>query len=216
MTVQNGPVIVAIVGGSGSGKSWLAQRLQHGFGGEAARVSLDSFYRDRSHLSLRTRERINFDHPRSIDWGCVAEFLAEVRRGAATNIPEYDFTLHARAGLSAWEPKPIVLFEGLWLLGKPALRSCFDLKVFLDVPAELRLRRRIVRDVAERGRTIDAIRRQFRTHVSPMHSRHVAPQKRWADRVLGARVGKREIDELAGAICKLRYSDSLGVLTTGI
>ena len=212
MNAGNPPIIVAIVGGSGSGKSWLAERLQHSFGGEAARVSLDNFYRDRSRLPSRACARINFDHPRAIDWDCVQEFLRHVRRGVPSNIPEYDFATHCRTGLLAWQPKPVVLFEGLWLLWKRELRPCFDFSIFLDVPATLRLRRRIVRDVAERGRTMEAIRHQFRLQVAPMHARYVAPQKRWADVVLGTRIGKREIDELAGTICKMRYGSAPGLL----
>ena len=211
MTASNLPIIVAITGGSGSGKSWLAERLQHSFGGEAARVSLDNFYRDRSHLPFSRRDRINFDHPRAIDWKCVEDFLVKVRRGKPANIPEYDFTMHSCSGVCAWQPKPVVLFEGLWLLWKRALRSCFDLAVYIDVPSSLRLQRRIVRDIAERGRTAESVRQQFRTQVAPMHARYVAPQKRWADVVLKSTIGKREIDELAGRICKLRYGDAPGL-----
>ena len=127
MTAEISPIVVAIVGGSGSGKSWLADRLQRSLGGEATQVSLDNFYRDRSHLSGGTRVRVNFDHPRAIDWECVTKFLKQARRGIATNIPEYDFNTHCRIEPLAWQPKPVVLFEGLWLLARRDLRPYFDL-----------------------------------------------------------------------------------------
>lgn len=196
-------VYVAIVGGSGAGKSWLAERLQNCFGANCARVCLDNFYKDRSHLPASKRERINYDHPRAIDWPRVTQFLREARAGRTTFIPQYDFKTHSRLAPAIWEPKPIVVFEGLWLLARQAVRRQFDLSIFLDAAGWLRLRWRTGRDVAERGRTPESVRRQFISQVGPMHVRHVAPQKRWADMVLKQKIGKPEIDQVAGAICGL-------------
>lgn len=196
-------VCVAIVGGSGAGKSWLAERLQQCLGGSCARISLDHFYRDRSHLPAGKRERVNYDHPRAIDWERVRQFLSDARAGRTTFVPQYDFKTHTRVGPQLWEPRPVVVFEGLWLLTRETVRRHFDLSIFLDAPGWLRLRWRIARDVAERGRTPQSVRRQFILQVGPMHVRHVAPQRRWADMVLKQKIGKPEIDQVAGAVCGL-------------
>jgi len=204
------PIIVAIVGGSGAGKSWLAERLQRCFGDEASRVCLDNFYRDRSRLAPTRRNTINYDHPRAIDWPAVTEFLENVRRSKKARIPKYDFKTHTRTSWVTWKPAPIVFFEGLWLLCKRKVRKEFDFSVFVDAPESLRLERRIARDVAERGRTVASVRQQFRTQVCPMHECHVATQRRWAHVVIGGMIGKREVDQLAGQICKLRQNRSFG------
>lgn len=196
-------VYVAIVGGSGAGKSWLAGRLQQCFGTHCARVCLDNFYRDRSHLPGAKRERINYDHPRAIDWPRVKQFLSDARAGRTTFLPQYDFKTHTRVAPLLWEPRPVVIFEGLWLLTRASVRRHFDLSIFLDAAGWLRLRWRIARDVSERGRTAESVRRQFISQVGPMHVRHVAPQRRWADMVLKQKIGKPEIDQVAGAICGL-------------
>lgn len=209
MTTES-PIIVAIVGGSGAGKTWLADRLQRCFADEASRVCLDNFYRDRSHLALSRRATVNYDHPRAIDWGAVLKFLDHIRAGKPAVIPNYDFKTHTRCGSIVWKPTPIVLFEGLWLLCKPEVRKRFDFSVFLDAAASLRLRWRLARDVAERGRTAASVRHQFRTQVAPMHKCHVANQKRWAHVVVRQVIGKREVDHLAGQICKLRQDCSFG------
>jgi uridine kinase len=109
-------VYVAIVGGSGAGKSWLAERLQQCFGKHCARISLDNFYVDRGHLSARNRDRINYDHPRAIDWPRVLQFLRDAKEGRTTFVPRYDFSTHTRVSPELWEPRSIVIFEGLWLL----------------------------------------------------------------------------------------------------
>lgn len=204
------PIIVAIVGGSGAGKTWLADRLQRCFAADASRVCLDSFYRDRSHLPPSRRAMVNYDHPGAIDWTSVAKFLERARAGKSVRIPDYDFKTHTCRGSIVWKPTPVILFEGLWLLCKPEVRKRFHFSVFLDAPANLRLQWRLARDVAERGRTASSIRHQFRTQVAPMHKCHVATQKRWANIVVRQVIGKREVDQLAGQICKLRQNCSFG------
>ena len=196
-------VYVAIVGGSGAGKSWLAERLQQCFGRNCTRVCLDNFYRDRSHLPTGKRESINYDHPRAIDWARVTQFLRDARAGRTTFLPQYDFRTHTRVEPLLWDPRRIVIFEGLWLLTRETARRHFDLSIFLDAAGWLRLRWRVARDVAERGRTPESVRRLFISQVGPMHVRHVAPQRRWADMVLKQKIGKPEIDQVAGAICGL-------------
>jgi uridine kinase len=177
--------LVGIVGGSGSGKSWLARKLQAALSPYAVRLSLDDFYRDRSHLSPARRARLNFDHPRTIDWRCLEKSLGQLLAGRATRIPDYDFATHSRRQRpKIIRPKPLILIDGLWLLHRPALRRLFGLTIYLGCPARLRLRRRLARDRLTRGRTGASVREQFRRTVEPMHQRYVAPQIRWADIVL--------------------------------
>jgi len=142
------PLLVAIVGGSGSGKSWLAEKLQTALGSNAGRLSLDDFYRDRSHLSPAQRARINFDNPAAIDWPAFEHALNSCLRSKKTQIPQYDFRTHCRLPRSkTLKPKPIMFVEGLWLLRSPRLRKLFGFRIFLDAPMKLRLRRRLARDV---------------------------------------------------------------------
>ena len=176
-------MLVAIVGGSGSGKSWLADKLADALAPEAARLSLDDFYRDRSHLSPARRARLNFDHPRSIDWPVLEAVLRKCSRGGAMLLlPCYDFKTHCRRSeRRILRPKPIILVDGLWLLIRPSIRSFFAFKIFLDCSARTRFRRRLARDRRERGRTKASVKEQFRQTVEPMHRRYVAPQAKYAD-----------------------------------
>lgn len=189
--------LVAIVGGSGSGKTWLAEHLCHALGSDATRLSLDDFYRDLSHLAPARRERVNFDHPRAIDWAALEEVLRTCRPGRPARIPRYNFATHCRMGQETWRPARLVLLDGLWLLRRSALRRLFARRIFVEAPAALRLRRRIERDVEERGRKRASVVKQFREDVAPMHERFVAPQKRWADVVLRSPVSPSDVQELA-------------------
>jgi uridine kinase len=205
---SKGPLrLVAIVGGSGAGKTWLAERLRQALGSAAARLSLDNFYRDRSHLSLKRRARVNFDHPRAIDWPCVERVLRDCRAGRATRVPRYDFGTHARlASRRFWQPKVLILMEGLWLLRRPTVRRFFDLRIFVDCPTRLRLQRRLARDVVQRGRTRSSVHRQFRETVAPLHERFVAPQARWADIVFKRPPQEEDVHELAAKLRTLLNS----------
>jgi uridine kinase len=190
------PVIVAIVGASGAGKSWLATQLRTQLGPRSARLSLDDFYRDRSHLPEARRAQLNFDHPRAIDWSAVQAVLESCRSGRNAAVPIYDFATHTRRGLQEWEPKPVVLMDGLWLLHRPRLRPLFDLKIYLDCPAHLCFERRLARDVEERGRSEASVRQQFFGTVLPMFEQFVAPQSRWADLVLREAPGPLQVQQI--------------------
>jgi len=197
-------LLIAIVGGSGSGKSWLADRLQAALAPHAVRVSLDDFYHDSSHLSLGRRARRNFDHPRALDWVTLERALTRLRRGQAARVPRYDFATHARqSGDQRVEPRPVVLVEGLLALHHPALRALYDLGVFVTCPPKVRLERRLERDVAARGRVPADVRRQFREQVEPMHVRYVEPQQQWADLVLEPPIGAAEVRRVAAVIRRL-------------
>lgn len=189
--------LVAITGGSGSGKTWLTRRLQRRLGGSAGRLSLDDFYRDLSHLPARQRASTNFDDPGAIDWAEFRACLQGIRAGQEVQVPRYDFTTHTRCvRRRRWRRRAVVLVEGLWVLHRPEVRSLFALRVFVEAPEALRLQRRMERDRRERGRSAASILRQFRGQVAPMHDWFVEPQRRWADRIVdGAR--------LAGAVNEL-------------
>jgi uridine kinase len=174
-------LLVAIVGGSGAGKSWLAGRLQSILGTKAARISLDDFYRNRPGLSPARRARINFDHPRAIDWPLVERVLRDCLAWRTTRVPQYNFKTHARLPRSRiLRPKPLILVEGLWLLRSLKLRRLFNASVYIDCPAKVRLSRRLYRDSSLRGRSVKSIRSCFRNVVEPMNARFVAPQARRA------------------------------------
>jgi uridine kinase len=194
---QPDPLLVAIVGGSGSGKSWLAERLSAALVPGVSRVSLDDFYIDRSHLPSARRALINFDHPRSIDWNLFLGVLRQLKIRQSALAPIYDFCTHRRG--AQWRrvaAEPVIIAEGLWLLRRPTLRSMFHLRVFVDCPARTRLERRLARDAATRGRSPESIRHQFRETVQPMHSKYVAPQRQLADVVLRPGFGAQEIEDL--------------------
>ena len=198
---QPRPVFVALAGGSGSGKTWLATALQAQFGPSATRLCLDDFYRDLSHRSLPQRERVNFDHPRAIDWQTLEQVLRDALAGKTTRIPRYDFATHCRLPASApWQPSPLVLVDGLWLLRRPSLRQLFAYRVFIECPAPVRLERRLERDMRERGRTRTSVIEQFQEEVAPMHERFVASQARWADLVLASPVSTDTVLEIAARL----------------
>jgi uridine kinase len=205
------PVLVAIAGGSGSGKSWLAEKLQRALTPQAARLAQDDFYADRSHLSPNQRARVNFDHPRAIDWTDLARVLARLSAGKSARVPCYDFTTHSRLKRrKVLEPKPVILIEGLWLLRRAQIRRMVSLSIFLECPANRRLQRRLARDMAARGRTRGSIRRQFREMVEPMNRRYVAPQAELADVVIRKTCDAREIRRLARAVRELLMADARG------
>lgn len=201
---QSPSVLVAVTGGSGSGKSWLAGRLHLLLGEIADRVSLDQFYLDRSHLSPTRRESLNYDVPAAIDWPALDRALTAYRAGQPVSFPRYDFITHCRlSDRDPVPPKPLILVEGPWLLVQGSIRNLFDLKVYLDCPARLRLRRRLERDVGERRRSAASVRRHFAEVIAPMHERYVEPQRRHADLVLPMPLKEAPILELADRVWTL-------------
>jgi len=193
------PILVTIVGGSGSGKTWLTKKLLRALSPNAVQLSQDDFYTDRSHLPAGRRARINFDHPRAIDWNAVETVLARLLASRPARVPCYDFKTHTRLPrLKNLEPRDIILLEGLWLLRRARIRRLVSVSVFLDCPTGMRLRRRLERDLASRGRTRISIRTQFRRTVEPMHQRYVAPQAQRAHFVFRKSPGRREVRWLTG------------------
>jgi uridine kinase len=192
------PQVIAIAGGSGSGKTWLAERLLAALGPVATGLSLDDFYRDHSHLPPGRRAGINFDHPKAIDWAAFEQVLRRFRNGRPAPIPCYDFKTHCRLQRTkTLRPKALLLVEGLWLLRRRQTRSLFGLTIFLDCPTRVRLSRRLARDMAARGRSRRSVVEQFWRTVEPMHAKYVAPQARLADLVLRGNCCPGQIVQLA-------------------
>lgn len=201
-------LMVGLAGGSGSGKSWLARRLQRRFPGQIAVLRLDDFYRDLSGLPESRRNRVNFDHPDALDWPFLEACLDSMRRRERCRLPRYDFSTHTRLPTwRLWRPRPLVIIEGLWSLRSSHLRALYDWSLFIQAPESLCLARRLERDGRERGRNRASVLRQFRQHVLPMHRRYVAPQIAHADLVIRppitrdtlASLGKRIRSLLDGA-----------------
>ena len=199
------PVHMAVVGGSGSGKTWLAEAVVTALGPRAARVSLDDFYRDLSHLPEIERDHVNFDDPVAIDWEKVREVMGALRMNENIALPVYDFTTHSRKRQAReFSPPAVVVWDGLWLLHHDWLREKFAVTVFMDCGVDERFRRRAERDVRERGRTMESVRRQFFTHVEQMHGRFVEPQRERAAHVINSPCGAGEVEALLHVLQRAR------------
>lgn len=189
--------MIAIAGGSGSGKSYLARKLRERMPHDAVLLTLDDFYHDLSGLPESERDVVNFDDPKAIDWKELERAIEALMSGRQALLPCYDFTTHTRKSEGKWVgPAKWIVLEGLWSLSDQSIRQRAACKVFIDCPSELRLMRRIARDTQERGRTEESVRRQFREHVDPMHDRYVQPQRQWADVVLSADFSDIDVEVL--------------------
>jgi len=179
-------ILIGIGGGSGSGKTSLARRLQEAAGEDRlAVVEVDCYYRDYSTLSLKEREHLNFDHPDAIDWDQVLEHLVMLRAGHAIELPVYDFSTHGRAdAVVTLAPTPVVVVEGIHALSHAGLREMLDIKMFVDTDEDVRFIRRLRRDMLSRDRSIDGVVEQYLETVRPMYIDFVAPSRRHADIIL--------------------------------
>jgi uridine kinase len=180
------PFLIGIAGGTGSGKTSVARRIYESLHVEsAAFLDYDAYYQELGHLSLEARERINFDHPDSLDVELFVQHLQRLIAGQAIEKPVYDFTRHTRAPETVRvEPRDVVLVDGILLFADPTLRELFDLKIFVDTEADVRFIRRLKRDLEERGRSLDSVIDQYLKTVRPMHFEFVEPTKRYADVIL--------------------------------
>lgn len=180
-------LIIGIAGGTGSGKTTVARSVIERLGSSKVTfISQDNYYKDQAHLSLAERELTNYDHPFAFDNELLIRHLNALRSGQTAYAPVYDFTIHARSASETVELKPnnIIIIEGLHVLSDENLREMLDIKVFVDSDPDVRILRRVVRDIEERGRTIQSIHQQYLATVKPMHEAFIEPSKKYADIII--------------------------------
>lgn len=183
-------VVVAVAGGSGAGKNYIADHFKNVFGrSNVSSMSHDWYYKDQTHLRPEERARLNFDHPDMLDSSLMLEHIKVLQRGETVEVPVYNFQTHSRSGSQLISPAPLVLVDGILVLAEPMLSQAFDVRIFVDTPADIRLSRRIKRDMAERGRSVESILQQYEDTVRPMHELFVEPSKARADTTVSGTVG---------------------------
>jgi uridine kinase len=180
---MNKPVLIGVAGGTGSGKTTFATAITASVGTEKTLViSQDAYYRDRAQLSLEERARINYDHPCAFDSELLRHHLTELKAGRPVPRLDYDYITHTRKETGLFlEPKQVVILEGIMVLENKKVRSVLDIKIYIDADSDVRLIRRLHRDISERGRTLESVTRQYLESVRPMHLEFVEPSKRYAD-----------------------------------
>ena len=179
-------VIIGIAGGSGSGKTTLTNRLWKHFGpDEVSVINHDSYYKRHDELPYEERCKLNYDHPDSFDTPLLVEHLKALRAGQPVKVPIYDYSIHNRTDRTVTVyPAPVIIVEGILIFASPELCEQMDMKVYVDTDADVRILRRIMRDVKQRGRTLDSVVEQYLTTVKPMHEQFVEPSKRKADLIV--------------------------------
>ena len=178
-------LMIGIAGGTGSGKTTLMKNLVGKFGDVVTVVSHDNYYRRHDEMTYEERCRINYDEPAAFENELMAVHLDALRRGESVQCPVYDYTVHNRSDETVTiEPKQVIIIEGILIFADEALRNLMDIKIFVDTDADIRLCRRIKRDVNKRGRTLESVLTQYQETVKPMHEKYVEPSKRFADLVV--------------------------------
>ncbi len=181
----NAQILVGIAGGTGSGKTTLAEQLALHFGPDAALIQQDCYYKDLSFLPFEEREKANFDHPDSLDFDLMRSDLLQLKNNTAVSKPRYNFITHTRDEISdRIEPCPIIIVEGILIFSEPSIRDLFDIKIYVETDDDIRILRRLERDLNERGRTIESVRAQYLSTVKPMHKKFVEPSRDFADVVI--------------------------------
>lgn len=176
------PIVIGIAGGTGSGKTTLAKRIQASLGAKSTLIEQDSYYKDWSHLSVEERSELNFDHPESLDFEKLSQDIFALKNGQPIEKPIYNFSPHARdKGTIHVEPTEIIIVEGILVLNDEKTRNLCDLKIYVQTDDDIRIVRRIERDIDERGRDFASVKRQYLKTVKPMHNRFVEPSKEYAD-----------------------------------
>ncbi|BEE17652.1 uridine kinase [Aeromonas enteropelogenes] len=195
---QHSCVIIGIAGASASGKSLIAQTIYEELvaelgAGEIGVISEDCYYKDQSHLTMEERVKTNYDHPSSMDHSLLVEHLGSLLKGEGVEIPQYSYSEHTRMSeVTRFAPRKVIILEGILLLTDSRLRDLMDASIFMDTPLDICLLRRLVRDVQERGRTMDSVLKQYQKTVRPMFLQFIEPSKQYAD-VIVPRGGKNRI-----------------------
>lgn len=175
-------MMIGIAGGTGSGKTTLAQRLCDAFGDSVCLIRHDSYYKRHDDLTYEERTKLNYDEPAAFDTDLMKEHLAALNRGESIDCPVYDYTVHNRSNeVQHIEPKKVIIVEGILIFADEEVCDLFDVKIFVDTDADVRILRRIRRDVSKRGRSLESVMNQYLTTVKPMHEKYVEPTKRRAD-----------------------------------
>lgn len=180
------PIIIGVTGGTGSGKTTVTRKIIEEFGDVSlAYIPQDAYYKDQSHLTMDERVLTNYDHPFAFDNDLLSEHVRQLLDGQAVQMPVYDFTQHNRAEESIRvEPKEVIIIEGILIFSDKELRDLMDIKVFVDTDDDIRIIRRIKRDMAERGRSLDSIIDMYTSIVKPMHEQFIEPTKKFADIII--------------------------------
>lgn len=186
MAITKQHLVIGIAGGTGSGKTTVSNEILKTAGKtKVSYLPHDAYYKDLSSLPAIQRKEINFDHPNSLDTELMIQHVLDLKAGKAVELPIYDFTNHTRTQETEHIPsRPIILVEGILIFAEPQLRELFDVKLFVDTDADVRLVRRVRRDITERGRTVDSVLDQYLKTVRPMHLEFVEPSKRYADVII--------------------------------
>ena len=180
------PFVVGVAGGTGSGKTTVARKIAGAVPAEMVTIlEHDSYYLDRPELTYEERCQLNFDHPESLESSLLLQHVRELKQGRTVEVPMYDFKIHRRSPYTRRvEPTTIVVVEGILIFADPALREELDLKLFVDTDPDIRVLRRVRRDMEHRGRSFESVREQYYSTVRPMHLQFVEPSKRWADVII--------------------------------
>lgn len=174
-------LVIGIAGGSGSGKTTLMKNIVARFGDDITVLSHDNYYRRHDNLTYEERCQLNYDEPSSLETDLMARQLDQLRQGIAIDCPVYDFTVHNRSPQTIHiEPRKVIIVEGILIFENKALRDLMDIRVFVDADADIRLCRRVKRDVNKRGRSLESVLEQYQQTVKPMHDKYVEPSKRYA------------------------------------
>lgn len=178
-------LIIGIAGGTGSGKTTLAENIISHFGDRISVLRHDDYYKAHDELTYEERSKLNYDHPDAFDTPLLADHLMRLRKGETVHSPIYDYTVHNRSNeIREVRPSPVILLEGILIFADTAITSQLDLKIFVDTDADVRILRRIVRDVKQRARSLESVVEQYLTTVKPMHEAFVEPSKKKADIII--------------------------------
>ena len=178
-------MVIGIAGGTGSGKTTITNQIKERLGADVTVITHDNYYNAQHEMTLEERSLVNYDHPDAYDTELLVDQLSSLRQGQPVEVPVYDFSIYDRTDeVRIVRPAPVVIIEGIMILCEKALRDLMDVKVFVDTDADVRILRRALRDVTERGRSLDSVITQYLTTVKPMHELFVEPSKRYADFVV--------------------------------